>query len=103
TQIWLSIRRLLLRKLMLPIMRIPTFPPTGITTIPRTRVTTATAALATALAAVHALSKAVDRGLPRDRPNEDIGRSRALCGDLGRPSTSALGRRDFAPDICRRL
>jgi hypothetical protein len=57
--------------IMLPIMRIPTFPPTGITTIPCTRVTTATAALATALAAVHALSKAVDRGLPRDRPNED--------------------------------
>src|SRR5262245_5835587 len=44
--------------IMLPTMRIPTFPPTGITTTPCTRVTTATAALATALAAVRALSKA---------------------------------------------
>jgi peptidoglycan/xylan/chitin deacetylase (PgdA/CDA1 family) len=36
-------------------------PPTGITTIPSTRVTTATAAIATALAAVHALSKSILR------------------------------------------
>jgi hypothetical protein len=61
--------------IMLPLMRIPTFPPTGITTIPCTRVTTATAALATALAVVHALSKAVDRGLPRtDRMKTSAGR-----------------------------
>ena len=76
-------------------------PPYGITTIPCTRVTTATTALATALAAVHALSKAVDRGLPRtDRMKTWAGRGHCLV-IWGRPSTSALGRRDFAPDICK--
>jgi hypothetical protein len=42
---------------MLPTTRIPTLPPTGITMTRSTRVTTATAEIATALAAVDALSK----------------------------------------------
>jgi hypothetical protein len=77
-------------------------PPTGITTNLCIRATTATAALATALAAAHALSKAFDRGTSV-RPDENMAGQGHCLVMWGRPSTPALGRRDFASDICKRL
>src|SRR5262249_26810804 len=102
TQIWLSICRLLLRKLLCS--RLCVFLRSPLLELLRSLVPELLRLQQRLLPLSPLFALSLKRLIEvSDRPDEDIGRSRSLSGDLGPAFDISAGRLDFAPDICRRL